>query len=184
MELLKAVNSILPKLGEHPVTSVDIKHPTLAVILPQLDETRRSVLIDGWWFNQFNTTLYPDSEGGIAVPADTLSFVPCGRVRTVVRGGQLFNPTDLSFKFAAPVDGTIVLDVPFNELPESAALWILYTSLVIVYATDIGLEEVVQLWRGEEMKAQALFEREFMRQMKFTTKSSKRWGNLQRALRG
>lgn len=183
MDLLKAVNSILPKLGEHPVTSVDIKHPTLAVILPQLEETRRSLLMDGWWFNQFKTKLYPDSEGGVAVPADCLSFVPSGNVRTVVRASRLFNPSDLSYKFSAPVEGVITLDVSFNELPESAALWVLYTALVIVYATDIGLEEVVQLWRGEEGKAQAMFEREFMRQMKFTTRSSRRFGNLRRALR-
>lgn len=183
MDLLKAVNSILPKLGEHPVTSVELKHPTLAVILPQLDETRRSLLLDGWWFNQFPTTLYPDTTGVIATPADCLSFVPCGNVRTVVRAGKLFNPLNLSYVFPAPVSGTVTLDVPFEELPESAALWVLYTALVIVYATDIGLEEVVQLWRGEEGKAQAMFEREFMRQMKFTTKNSKRWGNLRRALR-
>ena len=32
MKLLDAVNLILPKLGEHPVTSLTIKHPTLAIV--------------------------------------------------------------------------------------------------------------------------------------------------------
>ena len=183
MDLLKAVNSILPKLGEHPVTSVEAKSPTLAVVLPQLDETRMSLLITGWWFNEYPVTLYPDSEGGITTPNDMLSFVPDGRLHLAQRGKQFFNTADRSYKFPGPVRGVLVQDVPFEELPESVAQYVLYSALVVIYATDIGFEQVVQIWSGMANAAQAAMEAEHMKQMKYTIKSSKRWTNLRRALR-
>lgn len=183
MELLKAVNSILPKLGEHPVTSVEAKSPTLAVVLPQLDETRSTVLLGGWWFNEYPVTLYPDSQGEIAAPNSLLSFVPHERIRIVQRGRKFFNASDRSFKFNGPISGIMTQDIPFEELPESVAQYVLYTALVVVYATDIGFEEVVKLWNGMASAAQIAMEAEHIRQMKYTVKSSKRWSNLRRSLR-
>ncbi len=183
MKLLDAVNSILPKLGEHPVTSIEDKSPTLAVVLPQLNETRITLLMNGWWFNEYPATLPLTVESEVEVPIDTLSFVPCGRIRVAQRGEKFFNTAERSFKFKAPLAGTITQDVPFEELPESVAQYVLYSALVVVYATDIGFEQVVQIWNGMAAAAQANMEAEHMRQMKFTIKSSKRWGNLRRALR-
>lgn len=183
MDLLKAVNSILPKLGEHPVTSVEAKSPTLAVVLPQLEETRAALLLSGWWFNEYPTTLYPDTAGGIAVPDDTLSFVPCEPIPMIQRGTAFFNGATRSFKFDASVSGTLITDVPFEELPESAAQYVLYSALVIIYATDIGFEDVVRMWSARAADALAQMESEHLKQKKFTIKTSKRYRNLRRAMR-
>ena len=67
MKLLDAVNLILPKLGEHRVTSVDNKHPTLAIILPEIENELKKLLARGWWFNEFDYKAYPDSEGAGAL---------------------------------------------------------------------------------------------------------------------
>src|SRR5690554_489918 len=76
MQILQAVNWILPKLGEHPVTNLNPKHPTLAIILPSLERLTDNVLRRGWWFNVYRTTIYPDSEGYAFVPQPTLEFLP------------------------------------------------------------------------------------------------------------
>ena len=75
MDLLTAVNLILPKLGEHTVTSTSAKHPTLGIILPNIELKLTKLLEHGWWFNTADTvTLYPDTLGKIARPVDLLSL--------------------------------------------------------------------------------------------------------------
>lgn len=188
MDLLTAVNQILPKLGERPVTSTDSKSPTLAVILPQLDADRMMLLQTGWWFNLFEgVKLYPDSEGGVAIPDDTLSFIADrNQEPVVVRGTKLMRTRDMSFVFpvGTPITGTLIQDVAFAELPESAARYVLYTALITCYATDIGLEQVVQMWQQYAKAALGSMEQEHMRQRHYTIKATRQYMNLRRGMRG
>ena len=57
----------MPKLGERAVTSLSVKHPTLAVLLPIIEQTRKTTLLRGWWFNKYAYTAYPDTDGAIAL---------------------------------------------------------------------------------------------------------------------
>lgn len=183
MKLLTAINRILPALGEHPVTGIDTKHPTLAIIIPQIEAQREDFLTQGWWFNTFNASFLPSSEGTIDVPNGTLSFVPTNR-DAVVRGEQFYNPVTRNYIWTGELKGTLIQDVEFEELPESAAQHVLYASLVLSYATDIGLEQVVNLWREESAKALARVEREHLRNRKYGTVRSPRWRRYTAALRG
>lgn len=186
MDLLKAVNEILPKLGEHPVTSLDSRSPTLGVILPQIDSEIALLLQPGWWFNAFrNVELFPNSEGGIDVPDDTLSFIPNkGQPDIVQRGEQFFNGATRSYIFTQTITGTLIQTLTFEELPESAARFVLFSALITIYATDIGLEQVVQLWQSYAQNAQANMEQEHLRHRQFTVKSSRQYQKLRRAMRG
>ena len=76
LKLLEAVNNILPYLGENPVTNIDARHPTVALILDNIKQQKLNLLGEGWWFNELRTTLYPSSEGEIYVPSNTISFYP------------------------------------------------------------------------------------------------------------
>lgn len=184
MLLLTAVNTVLPKLGEHPVTSLDAKSPTLAVIIPQINETLRQLLIPGWWFNTTHTTFYPDSEKYVDVPEGLLKFIPdCGTDATA-RGERFYSPTRQSFKWDAPFDGTFTTLVPFEELPESVASRVLYEALVVIYATDIGLEQVIQIWSGLADKATADMESEHLQNKRYSTRNSRRYAHLRSAMRG
>lgn len=177
------MNLILPALGEHPVTRVDVKHPTLAVILPVIDSNIDMCLMRGWWFNEFPTTLYPDSEGGIATPTDTLAFIPdCGFSGTV-RNGVLFNTATLTYLWDSAVTGTIQLRLPFEELPESVATYVFYTALVQTYLVDIGLESVVGEWKQIAKTAEFLAANEHLRNMRHTTRKSGRYARLRSAMR-
>jgi hypothetical protein len=46
MQLLTAVNLVLPKLGERAVTSLTVKHPTLAILHDALVEHLEEDLVD------------------------------------------------------------------------------------------------------------------------------------------
>lgn len=182
LELLTAVNLILPKLGEHAVTDLDINHPTLAVILPEVDNELTQLLLRGWWFNEYDATLYPDSEKNIAVGTDILSFTPrC--VEAAIRGRRLFNPSTLTYAWDAPVLGRIKQAVAFDDLPETAAQFVWYSSLVNAYVTDLGVSNDVQMWQA---KAEAAFNQllaEHLRNRKYSTTSTVRYRRLRSAMR-
>lgn len=184
MNLLEAVNLILPKLGEHRVTSLNLKHPTLAVILPEIDNELRQLLMKGWWFNEFDTTLYPDSEGFIFVGTEVLTFTPECADSAVQRGDQLYNPVALSYVFTSPVKGRIRQYVEFNNLPESAAQFVYHSGLVNAYITDIGMTQEVQVWSTKAAAAWSDLLAEHLRQRKYSTRQSAKFRRLVSALRG
>lgn len=184
MELLRAVNLVMPKLGERPVTSLTVRHPTLAVLLPIIEQTRRTALGKGWWFNEFDYTAYPNTIGEIDIGADALSFVPYKSDTAVVRGQRLFNPTNLSYVFDAPVEGKVIQDVAFDELPESAATYVFNTALIEAYTTDLGVTQELQVWQSLAGMAWSDLLSEHLRQRKHSTRKSRRWRQLVSALRG
>lgn len=182
MDLLTAVNRILPALGEHPVTSITSRNPTLAIILPKIDNKLDDTLTPGYWFNTFKTTLYPDSEKVIAIPADTLSFVPTW-VDAIQRGMRLFDPVTQTYLWSSPVEGVRITRVPFDELPESAASYVFYSALVICYVQDLGMESAVQLWQAEAAGAERRLMSEHLRNKKYSTTRSPRYARLRHAMR-
>ncbi len=184
MKLLDAVNLVLPKLGERPVTNLEVKHPTLAILLPIIEQTRRTALGSGWWFNEYPSTLYPNDDGEIAVGADTLSFVPYCPGVAVLRGLRMFNPDTLTYVFTEPVKGTVTQDVEFDLLPESVANYVFYSSLVEAYTTDLGVTTETQVWQGRAAQAWSDMLAEHLRQRKHSTRRSRHWHKLINALQG
>lgn len=184
MLLLDAINEVLPKLGEHPVTSTESKSPTLAVVIPQINATSRNLLTRGWWFNTFETTFYPDSEKFIDVPLNTLKFIPEASKSCIPRGERFYNGATRSYLFTEPVKGVITQSVPFEELPESVAQAVLYGALVVIYATDIGLEDVVRIWQGLATTAMAQMEAEHLENRRYSIRNSRRYSKLRSAMRG
>jgi hypothetical protein len=184
MRLLDAVNLILPKLGEHRVTRLDVKHPTLAVILPEVDNELRTLLNKGWWFNEFNITLHPNTEGHLILGSDILTFTADCEETAVQRGAKLYNPNTLSYVFQTPVSGRVRQYVEFDDLPESAAQAVYYSALVAAYVTDIGLTNEVQDWKTKAFSAYSDLLAEHIRQKKFSTRKSRQYLRLRRAMRG
>lgn len=182
MELLTAVNRILPKLGEHPVTSLNTKHPTLAILIPQIETKIEDVLTPGWWFNTSNVTLYPDSEGGIALPDTILSFI-ADKHPAVARGLKLYNQGYRTFSWSEAVTGVLIEKLPFDELPESVAQVVLYSALVSSYVTDIGMEDDVRMWQAEAQDAERRMNSEHLKNMRYSLKNGRRFQKIERARR-
>lgn len=184
MKLLDAVNLILPKLGEHGVTRIDIKHPTLAIIIPEVENTLQQTLNKGWWFNEFPYTVYPDSEGYLTLGIDTLSFLPNkSEPYAVMRDGRLYDPDTLGYIWTRPIKGVVKQYVEFDSLPLSAQQYIWHTALVTTYVTDIGLEKEVQMWQALAAAAYGDMLAEHIRQRKYSTRQSGRYLRLRRAMR-
>lgn len=183
MRLIDAVNLVLPKLGEHPVTNLDISHPTLGIILPEMEETRQELLLEGWWFNEFEYTAFPDPEGFIDIGTETLSFIP-HKEPAILRDGRLYNADTRSYVWDTEVVGLVKEDVPFESLPETAARCILYTATVAAVATDIGMTNEVQLWASRAQDARGALIAEHLRHRKYSTRGTRRFQRLRKALRG
>ena len=184
MKLLDAVNGILPVLGEHTVTRVDARHPTLAVILPNIQRALDETLIKGWWFNTFRTKLYPALDKTIVLPNDTLAFLPDSAYNGSVRGKKLYNGDTLSYVWETTVEGVITERVQFEELPESVASFVFYYAMVTTYLTDIGLEAIVEQWKEMADSAEELATAEHLRNKRYSTRKSSRYSRLRRAMRG
>lgn len=181
MELLTAVNLIMPKLGERPVTSLEVAHPTLAILLPILEQTRRKTLNRGWWFNKYEYEAFPDPDGFITLGADTLSFVPlCGTY--ALRGLRLFNPATLDFVFESSVKGVVTQDVEFDLLPESTANYVFYTACVEAYATDLGVTQELAVWQQNAAQGWSDHMAEHLRQKKHNTRRTRAWRKYMGAL--
>lgn len=184
MKLLTALNLILPSLGDHVVTRVDARHPTLAVILPVLQLKLDETLLRGWWFNEGPYSTYPDSGGEIAMPANTLAFIPDRAFRGSVRDGRLYNMETRNFLWTTAVTGVLQERLDFEELPESVATYVFYSALVQAYLVDIGLEQVVEKWEEKARTAEFTATAEHLRNMRHSTRNSRRYGNYISALRG
>jgi hypothetical protein len=183
MDLLFAVNSILPKLGERPVTSLEVKHPTLAIIFPVLEMQRRALLQRGWWFNEFQYTAHPNLDGEIYLGSDFLSFLPKEIGAAAVRGDRLYNPSTLSYKFDKPVEGKVIQDVEFEYLPDTAARAVLYFSLSEIYVTDLDMTNEVQEWKGLAGDAWNSLLTEHLRQMRYSSRGMESWRRITRQMR-
>lgn len=184
LQLLEAINLILPKLGEHRVTRVDIKHPTIAIIVPEIENTLKALLLKGWWFNEFKYTGIPDSEGYITLGSDAITFTPLvSEPFATLRNGKLYNPENLDYTWDAPVTGIVKQLIPFDEIPESAQQFVLYSACVDAFATDIGASQELSIWSGHATTAYSDLLAEHIRQRKYSTRQSGRFSRLRRAMR-
>lgn len=138
MRLLTAVNLILRKLGEIEVPSVDEAYPTLAVVLPALEESRQTVLKEGWWFNTLQDwDAVPDELGHVELPANTLMFYP-DDPKYVFEGQFIVMAANHESVINATVRGRLVVDKEFERLPFTCAMAVAYTAAVDTYTSDIG----------------------------------------------
>ncbi|QDH84693.1 putative tail fiber protein [Achromobacter phage vB_AxyP_19-32_Axy23] len=186
MQLIDAVNTILPALGEHTVTQIDPRHPTVVVILNALQNRLEDALLETWWFNNYDATFYADSEGEIALPGSILTILPTDpHVRTAERNGRAFDLTNRTYKWPPgyALNVRITEKLEFNELPETVARMVMYEGLIHAYSTDIGLEDVLSEWGRKASQAKGQVEAEHLRNRKFSTRKSFRFARLQRARR-
>lgn len=145
MELLKAVNTILPYLGEHVITRIEgAKHPTVDLALAAIDRQRIALLSTGWWFNEETKIIPVNTDGRIEVPKDTLvaKGLDCD---VVVRGEKFYDTANDTRYFTRPIKVKTYVDLAFDELPDMAALYIVYMAGIEVYTADLGAENALSI---------------------------------------
>ena len=184
MQLLDAVNYVLPKLGEHQVTSLDARSPTLRILLQLFDAHRLAVLNRGWWFNQGTHTLPLNPASEIDVPVNTLSISVPTEPNIGHFDGRLFNAGTQSFKFDKAVEAMLIVDVQWDALPYAVQEWVKYEVLLDQLVTDQGLTQEYNVWADKRTLAERQVLAEHLRVKQYSAKTSRRGRRIISAIRG
>lgn len=185
MTLLESVNLCLHALGETRVSSTDIRHPTVDLAISTIRIKQRGLLEQGKWFNTTRVRMYPNDEGRVEYPVDALTVQDaCGRKVYAMRQRMLFNVTDNTAIFSAPVDLTVMYDVDFEDLPECVATVVTYRAVRAIYVGDFGNDSSVSDHVQNEQQAYLTMDMLHMRNMQYNTRSRKGFRRLRNALQG
>lgn len=185
MELLTCINNILPYLGESPVTKVDLKHPTVSIIVDALNQARQALLSRGWWFNTRVVKLYPSQEGDMPSPKDALFVETLDKDLLVeMRGRSLYDLKNGTYKFKEPIEVKLIEDLDFEILPLSASLWIQYRACAQVYTKDFGVEDILKEITAREQEAMISLQSEHLRKVDYKTLKKRLARKYYHAIRG
>ena len=123
---LEAVNSMLTTIGEAPVSALENNGIVDAAIAFQiLQETSREVQARGWHFNtEIEFPLSPTfPEKTIVLPPNVLEVDTAGvdsHIEAVQRGNRLYNRKENTYQFDRTVKVDMIIQLPFEDLPEYA----------------------------------------------------------------
>lgn len=169
MDLLEAVNNILPYFGEAPITRVDNKHPTVTLITSTIETVRKTLLAEGWWFNTRVVTLYPSSEGDMPAPDNAISIEGADGKNYELRGRAIYDLDTGSFLFNEKITIKVHEDIKFEDLPRTVAYWITCRAASKAYTMDFGIEDVIQEMQLREQEAYNKMLAEHLRKKKYCT---------------
>lgn len=174
MDMLEAVNTVLPYMGEHVVTRIEgAKHPSVDLIQAAIKRQQVTLLTTGWWFNELHLKLFPNPQGFIDVPENTLEAYG-KNISVTLDGERFFNLDEGSRYFTKPLEVKIVRNVPFEKLPETAALYVTYKAAIEVYTADLGAEDVLQVLNNYANDNLVSFKELNLRQRKYNSKRTAR----------
>lgn len=143
MQTIDAINEMIGYVGESAIDATDsdyASHPLYESALRILTNTSRYVQSKGWWFNTRETTLVPAS-GTIALDSDVYLSVAAKnlyREQYAVRDDKLYDMTNGTFTITSNVQVVIRELVPFEDLPETAAQYVMLAAAVRFVKTYDG----------------------------------------------
>ncbi len=154
---LDVVNRGLSLLGQLPVNDLQTPHPAVPSILNHLTMANKQVQADKLWFNYERTTLIPQPDGTIVVPSDIASIDAVDTRNDISqRGRYLYNHATGTRTFDGPIEVFLHRVVPFEELPPTAAVYVMTQALLRLQAgldgdgprySDLQSEDVQALRR-------------------------------------
>lgn len=164
---LEVLNHVLNVVGESPVSDPESDHPTVMSAMTQINRVLKEMQTRGWWFNtEFGLNLIPNEQGHVIIPSDTLYVDPVdAKSRLVRRGGKLYDPVNHTFKLDRPVPVNAVLLLPIEDLPESAAMYVMHKSAYDFYVNDDGDETKANRLEAQVDRSWALLQSEEMQVM-------------------
>jgi hypothetical protein len=155
---LEAVNMLLEGIMESPVNSVDgsgLQEADLASVM--IDRVSREVQKKGWhWNTLINYVITPDTDGNIVLPKTTLGVDTMGKsayLDLVQRADKLYNRETNTFNIGSPVTVELVLNLPYEELPENARWFIAVRATRKFQQKQLGSSELSEFDRTDEQDA-------------------------------
>lgn len=159
---LRAVNQILSFIGEAPVNSLEDSTGVGDVSLAErvLDEITLEVLSNGWHFNtNFDVEYTPDSEKKINVAESVLRIDTdpgrYGDMDITLRGRKLYNRKGNTYEFDDPIKTTVVIELPWDDLPETARRYVTLRAARVNQDRALGAPDLQKVGMQEEFAALA-----------------------------
>lgn len=162
---LEAVNMMLMSIGKSPVNTLAVAgvndvswaQQTLYTVCRDVQHTR-------YWFNREDS--YPITANGsnqILLPASVLDICPTDRTQPLVeRNGMLYDNSNQTFDLTVGgwlQTGKLLCDVtwcfPYEQLPQSARMYIAMRAGRQFQATAIGSQILYQFTKEMELEAKA-----------------------------
>jgi hypothetical protein len=158
---LAAVNQILGAVGQAPVTTLDQTNPDVAIAYDTLVEVNREIQSEGWVFNTEEE--YPftqDTNGEILIPDNILlldlsSIYENMGIEVVKRNGKLYNKTEHTFTWTAPVNCDVVWLFDFSDLPVPFRDLIVARASLQASTKMVGDTTIYQMLQQKESLARA-----------------------------
>lgn len=160
MTELDAVNEVLASIGEAPVNSIGTGLSESRLAQLQLERSSRDVQRHGWYFNTTpSAKLIPNNKKEIQLPRNTLK-VDTGGQRFQARGRKLFDVTNRTYQIDGTMMVTLVVGLEWEELPESAKIYIIAKASRIFQNDFLGSQAIAQYHVMDEREALAHLEAE------------------------
>jgi len=154
---LDAVNQLLRGIGKAPANTLE--GPTsrwTRLAEDQVDETSRTVQLEGWGFNtQYDYILSVQAETGfITAPPNVARFQVKNEPWIILRGERLYDRKEQTFVFERAVEGMALLVFEFDELPESAKDYIAAKGARVMFETHVQ-DQAPQAITEKEVRTRA-----------------------------
>jgi hypothetical protein len=169
MTEIDAINRMLRYIGELPIpstVSIDSLPEGHEAVISRtiLAETLREEQENKWWFNTFDVTFVPDTDGYITLPPNLIEFESIEYFR---EGGNLYTRDPLSGVFTDPVELTCRLEITFDNIPD-----VFRTYVVLVASKHLHVylngDDTTQKELDNKVNLQRIkVEREHLKQSKF-----------------
>lgn len=160
---LSAVNEMLAAIHEDPLEQMEQMPPSGNTALSTLRRHSRDFQEAGYWFNrEGNYALTPETDGRILIPDNILSLDGTD-VDVVERRPYLFNRESGTYEFEGPVTCTVILQLPWSQLPHAARRYI--TALATEQFVDgfPGAQAVTEARHRNLMRAKVGFDKAVIR---------------------
>lgn len=169
MTEIDAINRMLRYIGELPIPSTvvisSLPEGHEAVIARTiLTETLREEQENKYWFNTFEVTLVPDTDGYITLPPNLIEFEDTDYFK---EGGNLYNKAEMTGIFTDPVTLTCRLEITFDNIPDVFRTFVVLQSAKHLHVYLNG-DETTQKELDNKVNLQRIkLEREHLKQSKF-----------------
>jgi len=160
----EAINTMLSAIGETPVSSLeDDINVDAAIARNILRTTSRQVQTRGLNSNtEKGYRITPNSTGEIVLPgnvieADEIKPTTNTERDLVVRGKRLYDRRGHTYNIGEPVYVDMILNMPFEHLPEATRHYITIRAARIFYDRVMGDEATHMFTKDDEMEARSAF---------------------------
>ena len=161
---------MLSHIGEAPLDSLEngVLHADGAQALQILRRVSKKVQEEGWFFNtEENYQLIPEVATKEIRVGDNVLSVDTKNIRdnVTLRGNRLYNMTKHTYQFENPISVTVIIQLPFDELPEVAKDLIIVVASRRFQAEAVGSDTLNALSEQQEYTARADLLREHVRNL-------------------